>query len=207
MANLEFSVSSMPEKHGSDIVSITPAGLIGFQRKTLPDLQSSLLDGRLYYELSQLRSSTALTHSFLIIESDLRRTTDGALVDSTLSLNAVRSIIAKFSANGVGYLPSFSIRDTAEVVDNVSRYISSDNFKAIRRPKDISDTWGRITNESFALWFLQSFPGVGPKVAKQILQHFGRVPIEWSVTEKELRQVPGVGKKMAADLLSALDNP
>ena len=67
--SIPFKVSSLPELHGCDAVSITAKGLIGYQRKTLPDLQSSLLDGRLYKELGQLQASASISYSFLVIES------------------------------------------------------------------------------------------------------------------------------------------
>src|SRR5271157_3886406 len=105
-SNERWKVSSLPERHGCDAVTLTPRGMVGYQRKTLPDLQSSLIDGRLYRELSQLQSSASLSHAFLIIESELRRTIDGTLLDSTLTIRSVRSIIAKFATAGVGYLPS-----------------------------------------------------------------------------------------------------
>lgn len=199
-----ISVSSVPERHGCDVVSVTKAGLIGYQRKTLPDLQSSLLDGRLYYELAQMESSASISHIFLIIESELRRTIDGSLIDSTLTIEQLRSIIAKFSAFGVGYLPSANTEDTFRCVTNVSRYIASGDITAIRRPKQLTNDWGTITSDSYALYLLQSFPGIGPTHARNIHAKFGGVPLQWTITADDLATVKGIGKKKAADLIKAL---
>jgi ERCC4-type nuclease len=197
-------VSSLPERHGCDIVCITKRGLVGFQRKTLPDLQASLLDGRLYLELSQLQASGGISYGFLIIEDPLARTSDGSLLNGTLTIDQLRSIIVKFAASGIGLLPSTNISDTARLLQSVGRYIESDGFDTIRRPKQLRNAWGTIDSTSFSLWLLQSFPGIGPKNAKAIHDHFGTVPIAWTVTASELQAIPGIGKKMAETLIKAL---
>jgi ERCC4-type nuclease len=204
--DIPFRVSSLPEKHGMDIVTLGRVGPIGFQRKTLPDLQASLLDGRLYLELAQFVGSDSLPSGFLIIESELRRTVDGELIDSSISLEAVRSIIAKCYSCGVGHFQTTSIADTSRAIDSVSSYLNKPGTSSIRRPKLIeADGWGNINNRSYALFLLQSFPSIGPRNAAAILDHFGRIPFSWSVTEDELTAVPGIGPKTAKALIQALN--
>jgi len=195
----------MPEGHGCDAVSITSKGLVGYQRKTLQDLQASLLDGRLYKELGQLQASASISHSFLVIESELKRTIDGELIGSTLSIGSVRSIIAKFAASGIGYLPSNSTEDTSRVIIDTSKYLASDSSGHIRRPKNLTNEWGNVNSDSYALFLLQSFPAIGPKNARNIHSHFGGVPLQWTVTVEQLMEVPGIGRKMAVSLIDALN--
>jgi ERCC4-type nuclease len=202
--SIPYKVSSMPESHGCDAVSITAKGLIGYQRKTLPDLQASLLDGRLYKELGQLQASASISHSFLVIESTLARTIDGELLGSTISIDSLRSIIAKFSASGVGYLPTTDTGDTARCILRTSTYLASDSVESVRRPKNLQNEWGTVNSESYALFLLQSFPAIGPKNARNIYSHFGCVPLQWTVTVEELTKVKGIGRKMAQSLIDAL---
>ena len=202
--SIPFKVSSLPELHGCDAVSITAKGLIGYQRKTLPDLQASLVDGRLYKELGQLQASASISYSFLVIESELKRTIDGELIGSTLSIDSLRSIIAKFSASGVGYLPSRDTYDTVACIHRTSTYLASDSADHIRRPKQLTNEWGNVNSESYALFLLQSFPAIGPKNARNIHTHFGGVPLQWTVTVEELMEVPGIGRKMAVSLINSL---
>lgn len=197
-------MSSLPEVHGCDVLSFSPRGVIGYQRKTLPDLQASLGDGRLHYELAQMESSATVTFPFLIIESTLRRTTSGELLDSTLTIDAVRSVIAKFAGFGVGYLPSSDPADTWRTITRVGDYVASDSFNAIRRPKQLRNEWGTISSSSFGEFFLQSFPGIGPVGARNIYAHFGGVPVTWTVSEEELSAVKGIGSKTAQKLMQAL---
>lgn len=202
-----WRISSLPEKHGSDILSLTGYGVIGFQRKTLPDLSASLLDGRLDYELRQIGDSATLSYSFLIIESTLARTVDGELVEAKLSIDGLRSLIAKWASRGVGYLPSDSPSDTLRAVVSTSKYIGSGRHQLDTRPKNLKNEWGKVTSESYALFLLQSFPGIGPKQARLILDHFPTFPLQWTCTAADLAQIRGIGMKTAERLISALATP
>jgi Fanconi anemia group M protein len=199
-----FRISSLPEKHGCDILSLTQSGIIGFQRKTLADLNASLLDGRLDYELRQIISSATLSYSFLIIESSLSRTVDNGFSECSLTIDAFRSILAKWASRGVGYLPSNNSGDTIRCITSVSRYIGSNRHTLDTRPKQLKNEWGRITSESYALFLLQSFPGIGPKQARSILSHFPTFPLAWTCTADDLAQIHGIGLKTATKLIDAL---
>jgi ERCC4-type nuclease len=201
---VRWKISSLPERHGCDFFYIQSNGILGFQRKTLADLAASLVDGRLHYELGQMESSATVTHSYLIIESDLRRTVDGQLFDAKLSIETVRSVIAKFASRGVGYLPSSDTRDTIRGILGVARYVSSPSFSTTHRPKQLKDAWGTVGSDAYSLFLLQSFPGIGPKQAAAIHSHFGYVPIAWTVTVEQLMSVPGIGRKTAEKLIAAL---
>jgi hypothetical protein len=74
------------------------------------------------------------------------------------------------------------------------------------RPKG-RDEWGKRieAGRDFAIFLLQSFPGIGAGVAGNIYDHFGYLPMTWRVTEKELAEVPGVGKGRAKTLWGALN--
>ncbi len=201
----KWQISSLPEKHGCDVLILTKVGIIGFQRKTLPDLVASLQDGRLYYELSQLSSTATVAHSFLLVECDFHTTVDGeSFTEANISVSSFRSIVAKFNSFGVGFIPTQSSADTLACCLSVSRYLASGRAEDLHRPKALSNEWGRVDARAYGVFLLQSFPGIGPKVAKAIYQHFGTVPIAWSVTPAELAQVPGVGRKRAEALYAAL---
>lgn len=204
-ATQKWTISSLPEKHGCDFLFITSRGVLGFQRKTLPDLNASLLDGRLNYELAQLSTTATVSYSYLIIESTLARTVDGRFVETDLTINALRSILAKFQSRGVGFLPSDSPTDTVSAILSVAKYIGSGRHELDTRPKNLKNQWNTIDSNAYALFLLQSFPGIGPKQALAILNHFSpNFPLQWNVTVDELIAVPGIGRKTAERLISAL---
>src|SRR5215472_4646480 len=66
MALEPLNVSSIPETHGCDVLTTSPAGFVGYQRKTLPDLSASIIDGRLAKEFGQITSSGLLAHALNI---------------------------------------------------------------------------------------------------------------------------------------------
>lgn len=51
---------------------------------------------------------------------------------------------------------------------------------------------------------LEGIPGVSPKIARELLSHFGSVKEIVNATEKELLQVKGLGKKKVRDILDVL---
>lgn len=202
---IPWKTSSIPEKHGCDLVIPTKQGCFGFQRKTLPDLVASIQDGRLYYELNQINASATITQAYLCVESSFSTTIDGTnYTEANLSVGTLRSIIAKFQHHGIGYLPTASPRDTVAAVNGVAAYLASGRAGDIHRPKQTKNSWGQTDSKSYGLFLLQSFPGVGPKVAEAIYDYFNGVPITWAVNAGELALVPGIGRKKAEALCAAL---
>jgi len=53
-------------------------------------------------------------------------------------------------------------------------------------------------------FLLTGLPGIGPERAKAIVEHFGKAPLAWTVSEKELSEVEGIGKTTARRLISVL---
>ena len=200
-----FTTSSLPEKHGCDVLALTSRGIIGYQRKTLPDLVASLYDGRLYKELAQLNASGTVTYPFLLMEFDpSRRTNDDAPVDAQITLSQLRSIIAKFAIAGVATINTYSTLDTLRCIISTAKYIATTKNDPPRRPKQTDNEWGVTTSQSYGAYLLQSFPNVGPSVAKAIYTHFSGVPLAWTVSAADLATVPGIGRRRAEALIAAL---
>ena len=53
---------------------------------------------------------------------------------------------------------------------------------------------------------LTGLPGIGKEKAKAIVRHFGKAPLKWTVDEKELCKVEGIGKTTAQKLISLLED-
>lgn len=200
-----WKISTLPEKHGCDILIPTKSGIVGFQRKTLPDLVASVQDGRLYYELNQLNASATVSVAYLCVESTFSLSIGSDhYIEANISVGTLRSIIAKFHHFGVGFFPTTGPVDTVHCAMSVARYISSGRIGAIHRAKQTSNEWGQSNAKSYGIFLLQSFPGVGPKVAESIYDYFNGVPIQWAVNAGELAMVPGLGRKTAEKLIAAL---
>lgn len=200
-------VSSIPERHGADILIIEPEvrGLFGIQRKEVSDLLASIQDGRLGKEVSQMQR---LAIRALIIEGKMSWTNDGELVRdySSISRSGFRRLLYSIRARGVWVEWSDNLNDTVEVISDMERWASkAEHTSLLARPGPKSSGWGKITNKDWAVHILTSFPGIGVKTAQEIYRYFGGVPLAWEADEHTLAQVPGIGKVRARSMTQALD--
>jgi ERCC4-type nuclease len=195
--HVEFRVSSLCEANGVDCLVLTEKGYVGYQRKTLPDLQSSLSDGRLYRELDQIRNSSILVWSFLVLEYDPTRVTiDGQFLDAAFTVDHLRRLLAKVHANGIGWFCTHLPADTISCILSTSTYLATHDPAQLRRPGPPKDEWGNRTNRDFAIHTLQSVPGIGPTVAAGLYDAFGSDLFSLNVSRRQLLDVPGLGPKL-----------
>lgn len=199
-----YRISSLCEANGADLIIPTSKGLAGYQRKTLPDLKSSLIDGRLFKELSQLRTSPIIAYPFILIEHTPRQVTiDGSFLDVDLPIKNYHSLLTKFQILNIHYLHSPNHIGTILAAINSSTYISSTHSSELRRPTAPKNAWGVATNSAFLSYLLQSFPNVGPKLAEAIVKAFTTtLPLIWTCTQKDFLAIPGIGPALAEKLYS-----
>lgn len=200
--------SAMTEEFGADIVLLTDTGIIGIQRKQFPgDFLSSFRDGRLSSSLTKL---SKLPRRILLLEGVARWDFNGLLEGdardrgfSTFSLAQLRGITwSAFSELGVETHWTSSPADTVQYVKDLQRWAEKGRHDTVlRRPNQVRPEWVRNWSaRDSQRWVLQGFDGVGPEMANKILDHFGYMPLEWTATEAELAQVPGIGPGRVAKL-------
>jgi len=56
-------------------------------------------------------------------------------------------------------------------------------------------------------FIVESLPFVGPKLAKELLKHFGTVESVFTASERDLAQVGGIGPKRAKEIRRVLTEP
>lgn len=152
------------------------------ERKTLPDLVRSIVDGRLFQQA--LRLVEARYPAALILEGsahDLQEcgmrweAIQGALVTVTLfmGLPVLRS-----------RCPEETVR-TFLYAAQQGRTVEADTLtRHSRRPK---------RKAALQSYILQGLPGVGPKRAKQLLDRFGSVEAVFRADAHALAEVEGLG--------------
>jgi ERCC4-type nuclease len=199
----------MPESYGADIL-IRPhknfgLGWIGVQRKEVADLMASIMDGRLNQQIAQLNQCLL---GFVVIEGKMRWTLDGEAVSAwgtTVTRDAIDSLIFSIMSRGVHVAYTDDLRGTVEWCQKLEAWAKKPEHKSLDgRPGPVGDAWGRVTNRAWARHLLLGFQGIGVKTADAIIDHFGRVPLDWGVTEAEMKMVKGLGVKRVRMMFDAL---
>lgn len=194
-------VSSLPERFGVDVMWSSPHGLIGVQRKEWKDLIQSLPDGRLARELDL---ATRLAVRVLIVEGHIPWTRDGKLARYAYTKHQHHNLLLSVQAQGTWVVETDDLAGTIESVRWMQAWTEKDRHDALlHRPKP-SGVWGKASPRDVKEWVLQSIPGCGPDRARRIIEHFGSCPISWTCDERQLCEVPGIGKVLAKRLHEAL---
>lgn len=197
--------SSIPERLGVDILWDGRLGLCGVQRKTVSDLIASVRDGRLGKEIEQMER---LTFKGFVVEGRPQWTLDGELLGDygRWSEKQHRGVLMSVQSRGIITLHSDGHLGTIRVVEHMAEWSRKEMSESsmLYRGNGRGDNWGQMTDRSTGVHFLSGIPGIGVELAGRIFDHFGRVPISWSVTPQELMEVKGLGKKKVAQLVKVL---
>lgn len=161
-------------------------GRILVERKTLQDLEESIIDGRLFDQGMRLACQSIVPMIILEGRSTnsrhrLRREViQGALIMLTLVLG----------------LPLLRSRDAEETV-RLMRYAATQSRRVAHRslPRQGKRPKGK---RRLQLALLQELPGVGPERAARLLERFGSVRNVVNASRRELCCVPGIGPAVAA---------
>ncbi len=200
----DSKVSMLSEKYGCDFLMLAKTVRVGVQRKQFPnDLLSSLADGRLY---DQIRKMGELDQASLILEGYGQWTADGTLMHLTnFTRRQLHGLILSLSFEfGIQV---FQVRDMAETVElliNMERWIHKPaHTSLLRRPSAEKDSWSQKSDRMNGIHLIQSFGGIGPTIAANIYDHYGKVPMTWD-EGIDLTDVKGVGKEKAKQMREAL---
>jgi len=201
------TVNLTPERHGVDVLwGAAGAGLIGVQRKAFPgDFLASVNDGRLSKELDQMKT---LDLAVLVLEGRGTWTTDGVLMHpwgKEWTRQAHRRYLLSVRSRGVWVEWTDSVDDTIGFLRDLEAWVAKPKHRSLsNRPGPKRDSWGRITDRTYARHLVQGLPDVGPELAERIIDKFG-VPFRLGVTEKDLLMVQGIGKAKAKRIVRVFD--
>jgi Fanconi anemia group M protein len=167
--------------------------ILTVERKTAGDFIVSIIDGRLFRQVANLKKNC--DHPVLLIEGNPFQT------GLKMSRSAIRG--ALLNVQTVWKVPvvySRSIEDSVELMQIMAsqfKKMSTVMFpRAGYRPRRLS---------ARQLYVLQGFPGVGPHLAKRLLNHFGSVAAVMAASAETLKNVKGVGCVTAKTIRKVLD--
>jgi len=159
---------------------------VAVERKETGDFIQSLIDGRLFVQLSALRS--AYRRPVLIIEGEQilgLRAVNPASIYGALASIAVRI--------QVPILWTRNAEETANVLYRIARLEQIESSRPLRTRS--GETKG--TDAEALEYILSGFPGVDTVTSRAILVEFGTLEKIFSAEQRELQKVKGVGPKIA----------
>ncbi len=160
------------------------------ERKTIADLEISIIDGRIF---SQLQNLLQVKKPGLIVEGNFEK------LFSDSSRIQKKAIIGLITSIGLDYkIPIFYTRNQKETADFL--------YSIAKREQIGNGSNGDLklrfekTRMSFSqrqLFIMESFPDIGPTVAKSILKEFKTLKNIANASITELQKVPKLGPKKA----------
>ncbi len=164
------------------------------ERKSYKDLVDSIIDGRLFSQAKEL--SETFSRPIIVVE--------GRNGGRSIHPNAIRGAIASLSVDyGIPVVFTEGAEDTYNFIKIVAKreQIERNRLPRIRGEKKI------LTKPEMQLFIVESLPGVGPKLARELLRHFKTVERVFTASERELATVEGVGEKRAKEIREVITSP
>ena len=195
--------SALCETLGADFLIVTGDGFVGVQRKEVRDLVASLRGDRIARELGQ---STSLRQTILVVEGDWKWQASGESRTVPGFLRAqYDGFLLSIQHHSWWVATSDSMAGTARLVRQVESWFQKTKHNSLAARPNHRGAWGTTRNRDFAVHLLQSFDGIGVEQAGRIYDHFGGVPLAWTVDKDEMMRVAGIGPGRVAKLLDALE--
>lgn len=172
LIKLNFNIQFKQLSLGDYIVNNTI-----IERKSFSDLQSSIINKRIFSQLKDLQQ----TNSLLIIEGK-----------SNLFIheNAIRGFLLSLATESkIPFIFSDNEKDTA-------LYISILAKKPLNKEISLREIRSSLSKEEQKQFILEGFPGIGPSTAKKLLKEFKSLRNIFNAEEKDLEKI--LGKKLSS---------
>ena len=173
---------------------VIPSGYI-IERKTVNDFVSSLFSGRLFEQAKRL--SQAYKNPLILVEGDLQNALD--MLQNPRSIwGALAALVLTYNAQ------VFFTRDRPQTADLIFTLATGGGSEAvgIRVYKKIRSK----TVEEARIGLLASLPGIGSRLARRMLYHFGSARRVFAASAAELTMVEGIGREKAGRIVAILDS-
>jgi Fanconi anemia group M protein len=185
-SGLEIDVRTLPV--GDYIVS----DRLCIERKTISDFESSIMNGRLFEQLERLKK--AYSSPIMVLE--------GSTEDFRLKRNVINgTIVSIYVDYGIPIILSTGPIHTAEIIAGITKREQIDK----ERLPSLKGASRAHTDNQFREFVIGNLPGVGPKTAKALLNHFGSIKRITNASPKALAKVNKIGEKKAERIYEMLN--
>jgi Fanconi anemia group M protein len=163
------------------------------ERKTTSDFESSIMNSRLFEQAKRLHDS--FEKAIVIIEGD------GS--DSRLGKNVLTGAMLKLYVEfNIQILNSSNAEETAYLL---AKLAEKEQLEDSREPRLVG--YKKAYNlYQWQLLILGSIPGVGPKLAKELIKHFKTLKNVALAAPEDLMEIDKIGKKKAEKVYEILNS-
>jgi ERCC4-related helicase len=167
------------------------------ERKTTEDFLNSMIDGRLFNQLVDLREN--YSKPLILLEGKMEELFSLRNIHRNSIIGALTSIALDYQ---VPIINTKNIQETAEYLYNIAKREQLGNKSEIRL------RMGRkgLTLKDQQQFIVEGLPLVGPLLAKNLLKEFGNIKGIVDANEKELQKVENLGKLKAKKIRKVLDS-
>ncbi len=164
------------------------------ERKLVADFLQSLIDGRLFTQLKNMKNE--YLRPVMILEGDGLFTS--RRINTSAIYGALVSIISDFN---IPIISTASARESAEMI----RALALREQLEGRRVPSIRGEKGPMSVHERQQFIIESLPGVSATLALRLLEHFGSVSAVFQADPGSLTEVQGIGKKTAEEIKKVID--
>jgi len=169
------------------------SGKVGVELKKVADFVNSIVDGRLLGQVKDLKNN--FDKAVVIIEGE-----EDIYSVRNVHANAIRGMLASIVLDfSVPVLYTKNPRDTAALLAVMAKreQDSSRDFSYHeRKPRSMKEQQEFI---------ISAFPGIGPLMARNLLNYFGSIKNVVNASKSELVVLEGIGEKTADKLVEMFE--
>ena len=167
---------------------------VAVERKTTDDFLQSLVDGRLFKQLKNLKQSYA--KPLLIIEGE-----ESVFESRNIHPNAIAGALASIAiTNNMPMLWTKNQKETAYLLYKIAEREQQELKKNIAIREKISSPSLNKQQE----FIISGLPSISSTLAKRLLDRFKTPASVFAASEEELQQVEGIGKEKAEAIRKVL---
>jgi len=178
-----------------DIGDYVLSSRIGVERKNVDDFLESLIDGKLFKQITQLRDT--YSRPLLILEGE------NLLTKRNINHNAIFGSLASITVDyGIPILTTKDGFETADLLNVIAKREQREEKKAVV----IRGEKPQMSIKERQQFIIEGLPNVSAVIAKRLLLHFGSVRGIANASEEELQEIRGIGKNIASDIIKLLNS-
>jgi Fanconi anemia group M protein len=167
---------------------------VGVEYKKVPDFVDSIVDGRLLEQIKYLKQN--FERPIIIVEGD-----EDIYSQRKIHPNAIRGMLATITVSyGMPVMQTKNAKETAALMAVIAKREQDPEFREFnphgsKKPMTLKEQQEYIVS---------SLPGVGPTLAKPLLEKFGTIKHFVNASNEDLQDVEKIGEKKAKEIQRVL---